>query len=278
MVATGLAQRLGLADTDVARVRDLALLQHVGCTSTAAEGAELVGDELILRTHAATLDFADKRAMTLFTLQHVSRTYPPLRRPAGFFKAMAGGRRLLEGSADVCESARMLAARFGYDVAHLHDLDFLFENWDGTGFPAGVAGERITVAARIVQVAVAAVLAHHGGGPDAAVDLVRSRSGHTFAPPVANALVAHAAELLAPLDGEPSVWALAVGEDDEPADIDTILRAVADFVDLKSPYLHGHSPAVARLAEAAGCALDLPQDAVADLRRAGCVHDVGRVG
>ena len=278
VVATGLAERLGLPPAEVTRVRDLALLQHVGCTATAAEGAELVGDELMLRTHAATLDFADKRAMTVFMVQHVGRTYPPLKRPAGFLQAMAGGKRLLTGAADVCESARMLAARCGYDAAHLRDLDFLFENWDGTGFPTGVAGEEITVAARIVQVAIAAVLGYHEGGLDAAIELVRSRSGHSFAPAVVDALVEHAAELLAPLDDEQSVWAVAVGADEEPADIDAILRAVADFVDLKSPYLHGHSAAVARLAAGAGEALGLPSEQVTDLRRAGWVHDLGRVG
>jgi len=137
---------------------------------------------------------------------------------------MVGGRRLLSGATDVCEPARMLAARCGYDTAHLRDLDFLFENWDGTGFPTGAAGEQITVSARIAQVAIAAVLGHHEGGLDAAVELVRSRSGHSFAPAVADALVQHAAELLAPLDDEESVWAVAVGADEEPADIDAILR------------------------------------------------------
>jgi hypothetical protein len=78
VVAVGLARRLGLEGADVDRVRDLALLQHVGCTSTATEAAEIVGDDLLLRSHAAMLDFADKRAMAAFMVQHVNRAYPPI--------------------------------------------------------------------------------------------------------------------------------------------------------------------------------------------------------
>jgi HD-GYP domain-containing protein (c-di-GMP phosphodiesterase class II) len=53
--------------------------------------------------------------------------------------------------------------------------------------------------------------------------------------------------------------------------LDTVLEAFADFVDLKSPFTVGHSRAVAELAAAAA------PDAGAILRRAGLVHDLGRV-
>jgi len=277
VVAIGLARRLELPEDEVARVRDLALLQHVGCSATAHEAAGILGDDLLMRSHAAMLDFANKKAMTVFMVQHVNRAYSPLRRPAGFLKAMANGQRLLDAADDVCESAVMLARRFRYDAAHLHDLECVYENWDGTGFPGRVAGEEITVSARICSVALLAVLAHRHGGVDPA-ELVRSRAGHVFDPLIAGMLVRDLDELLAPVEGDESLWTLVVGTDDEPADTDGILRAVADFVDLKSPYLHGHSAGVARLAAAAGEALGLPPDNVTDLRRAGWVHDVGRVG
>jgi HD-GYP domain-containing protein (c-di-GMP phosphodiesterase class II) len=59
---------------------------------------------------------------------------------------------------------------------------------------------------------------------------------------------------------------------------DAALLAIANFVDLKSPYSLGHSHAVAELVAAAGAQLGLPWTEVLTLRRAGLVHDFGRLG
>jgi HD-GYP domain-containing protein (c-di-GMP phosphodiesterase class II) len=50
------------------------------------------------------------------------------------------------------------------------------------------------------------------------------------------------------------------------------------FADLKSSYTRGHSTGVAELAAAAAERLGLAPEAVAEVRRAGYVHDVGRAG
>ena len=59
---------------------------------------------------------------------------------------------------------------------------------------------------------------------------------------------------------------------------DAALLAIANFVDLKSPYSLGHSRAVADLAAAAGARLGLSEAELRTLRRAGLVHDFGRLG
>jgi HD-GYP domain-containing protein (c-di-GMP phosphodiesterase class II) len=56
------------------------------------------------------------------------------------------------------------------------------------------------------------------------------------------------------------------------------LEAIADFADLKSPYTMGHSRGVADLAAQAGRACGLADDEVRTLRRAGLMHDLGRLG
>jgi len=63
-----------------------------------------------------------------------------------------------------------------------------------------------------------------------------------------------------------------------PGTLDAVLGAVADFVDLKSPFLRGHSPGVAALAAAAATAAGMSAADAATLGRAGLVHDIGRVG
>jgi HD-GYP domain-containing protein (c-di-GMP phosphodiesterase class II) len=61
-------------------------------------------------------------------------------------------------------------------------------------------------------------------------------------------------------------------------ELDGALEAIADFADLKSPYTMGHSRAVADLAAQAGRLNGIPEDDVRRVRRAGLVHDLGRLG
>ena len=62
------------------------------------------------------------------------------------------------------------------------------------------------------------------------------------------------------------------------AQLDSALTAIANFVDLKSPFTLGHSVAVADLAGEAGHRLGLPRQEALVLRRAGLVHGFGRLG
>src|SRR5689334_16865935 len=73
LVATALADRLALAAAERKRAYHLALLQHIGCTAASTRIAAVMGDELVMRAHASTLDFADRRAMFGFLLGHVAR-------------------------------------------------------------------------------------------------------------------------------------------------------------------------------------------------------------
>jgi HD-GYP domain-containing protein (c-di-GMP phosphodiesterase class II) len=57
-----------------------------------------------------------------------------------------------------------------------------------------------------------------------------------------------------------------------------LLEAMGDFVDLKSPWTVGHSRVVSGLAAEAGAILGLDKADVEALRRAGHVHDLGRMG
>jgi DNA-binding CsgD family transcriptional regulator len=121
------------------------------------------------------------------------------------------------------------------------------------------------------------------GGPDAVVDVVRRRSGHAYDPDLAAAFLDDPGGVLdvantgdaweATLNAEPTPWVRL--HDDR---LDEVLRAFGDFADLKSPWLRGHSAGVAALASAAAELAGMDAPAVADVRRAGLVHDLGRVG
>jgi len=111
--------------------------------------------------------------------------------------------------------------------------------------------------------------------------VLRRRSGRSYDPDVVEPADAHGPDLLAGLE-EADPWDLTLSRDPEQgrllddAALDAALEVVADFVDLKSPYLPGHSRGVAALAEASARELGLPQADATALRRAGMVHDLGR--
>src|SRR5205085_6064280 len=118
--------------------------------------------------------------------------------------------------------------------------------------------------------------------PEAAAAVVRERAGGAFDPELAELFAQNATELCA--DEPESAWHAVIESAppwDGPLDpdaTDAALGAMAEFVDLKSPYTAGHSPAVARLAAAAGEHAGLGAAEVETLRRAALVHELGQVG
>lgn len=284
LVATRLGNRLGLDPGELRRTYHLALLQHIGCTTASATVAEVLGDEMLMREHAATVDFTDQRQMLRFMLGHVARANPLAARPLALVRAFVGGPRIMATANDICEAAMLLGARSGYSAECLGDIGAVYENWDGSGLPGTLSGEQIPLPTRVVQVATLAVNAERLLGAEATSTLLRSRSGRALAPEVVDAFVADPADMFEPLRNADSLWDAVI--DAEPggaalpddADVDTALTALGDFADLKSRWLIGHSRGVAELAGAAARAFGLPEKDAALVVRAGLVHDVGRVG
>jgi HD-GYP domain-containing protein (c-di-GMP phosphodiesterase class II) len=161
-------------------------------------------------------------------------------------------------------------------------LAHAYERWDGKGHPGGLSGEEVPVAVRIVTVARDAELwARHAGWP-AASEVLAHRRGHAYDPAVVDVVVEVGERCLGDL-GDNLCAAVLAAEPAPAAAIsvdgfDQALVAIADFTDLKSPWLRGHSPAVAELAVSAAAAAELTEAESAALGRAALVHDVGRVG
>jgi HD-GYP domain-containing protein (c-di-GMP phosphodiesterase class II) len=163
-------------------------------------------------------------------------------------------------------------------------LGQLFERWDGRGAPHGLKGEAIAPAVLVVTLAQDAVLFSHLGGIDTAIAVARERRGTSYAPHIADQFCEHAAQLLGGLEEQPSSWKTVI--DLEPGEhqwldedqFDMACRAMADFVDIKSPATLNHSSHVADLAGLAAQQARLPPPDIAAIRRAGWLHDIGKTG
>jgi HD-GYP domain-containing protein (c-di-GMP phosphodiesterase class II) len=182
-----------------------------------------------------------------------------------------------------CEVARRLATELGFGAAVVAALGQTYAHWNGGGQPRGLAGEEIAPAARIVAIAGDAEIFHRLGGLDAMAGVIRRRAGRWYDPSLARRFLAAARALTAGLDGVTS-WDSVLAAEPAPGrrlsgdEVDAALTALADFVDLKSPYFSRHSRGVAERAEAAARQLGLPEADVRLVRRAGLIHDLGRAG
>ena len=279
LLATGLAREMALSESEVSDVYYTTLVRHLGCTATTHEEAYLFGpDELAARPLSERTDSAS-RWETLRLLAQIGKG-AGLARPRYFARTLRAGAKaqsnLLRG---VCEVGSLLAGRLGLGDVVARSLYQLLERWDGAGEPQGLTGEQISLPARLATVASQAVIFDRLGGPDAAVETLRRRAGGWLDPEAVALFDRVGPKLLRELDAG-DVWEAVLAAEPTPyrrADVDAVAGGFADFVDLKSPYLFGHSTGVAELASLAGRQLGLGDAECVTLRRAGLLHDLGRV-
>ena len=219
-----------------------------------------------------------------FVLRHLGARRPAVERArlaAGF---VGGGRRVLDEIAENhWRTVDALMERLELSETIRASVAQTFERWDGKGDPDGIRGEGLLLPTRLVNLADVVEVFHHAGGVEAAIAVARERSGTQFDPDLVELFCQSAEQIFTELDAVTSWEALMAAEpglDRELSDeeFDRALEAIADFVDLKSPYTLGHSRGVADLARDAAAGLGLPGGDVTTVRRAGLLHDLGRLG
>ncbi len=203
------------------------------------------------------------------------------RRLAAF--PVAGMKQVLSFATTHCTLGSQFAEQVGLDEAVCVAIRQSYEQWDGKGYPGHLRGQEICLPARLVALAGPVEVVARRRGVEAAVAVARRHRGTQFDPAVVDLFCSRAPELLDGLD-RASDWDTVLGTEPElsrrvsGAGLDQVLEAMADLVDMKSPYLAGHSRGVANLAGAAARVAGYPDDDVVVLRRAGLIHDLGRLG
>jgi HD-GYP domain-containing protein (c-di-GMP phosphodiesterase class II) len=251
----------------------LSLLRHIGCTSMSSEfahffGTDQVGPEVVL---------ADPKSLSdNIALIASMGAGDPLVRRLGAMARMMRAPSIEVIDETQCDAACRLAAGMGIEQRLIECLRQSRERWDGKGSPAGLKGDEIDLAVRVTHVAQDMVLAVDVLGADRGPLEVEKRAGGLLDPDVV--VFIDAIEI--PTSDEP-IWDEVVAiEPKPPREVEIsnqVLGAFADFADLKSTYLLGHSRRVASLAASGGEQMGLTRDEIEELRLAGLVHDLGRV-
>lgn len=283
LIADRIAERMGLDAQQRATIYYANLVGWIGCHADSHELSALFGDDIAFRADTYSVDMTGLPFLRLMT-SHVGRGLPwwerGVRSAAFLISARNAVAKLVSSH---CSSAGVLSDRMGLDGKVTHALAYVFERWDGRGLPTGARGEDIPVEIHIVHVADVVEVHLRTRGVEHAAQVLRSRRGTQFSPAVVAAFERDAAAIV---DGllDMDVWTAALAQapdrdrtlDDE--EINELLGAMADFVDLKCPLTLGHSRGVANLVAGAARHLGMSAADTTLLYRAGLVHGLGRMG
>ena len=274
LLSMSLAREVGCDADQVRQVQQVALIRFLGCTSDAAETSVMAGgDELSFMTAFAPVHMGSSGESLRAMVGTVGAGQPLPRRARLVAAALANAGEGARGLAGHCEVGAMLARRLGLADRVTEALGYAYERWDGKG-PSGLVGDQIPLEVRVAMVARDADMFARIGEDVASI--LRQRQGRAYDPAVVEAFI----RLSPPLrDAE---WEEVIRAEPEPAthieDLDDALTAVADFVDIKSPWTRGHSRQVSDLAQGAGELAGVGSEESRLLGQAGLVHDLGRVG
>jgi HD-GYP domain-containing protein (c-di-GMP phosphodiesterase class II) len=281
LVAGRLAKIIGCSDSEVSDVLYTALLQHLGCTAYAHEVARVWGDDIVT-TRAMFLSSSGEPAdMWRVWIPEIANATGRSKARVLATTVVTAKRMEAEGPPATCEVASGASRALGLPEPVQLGLSHMFAMWNGKGLPS-TAGEAIPLTARIMQVAFTAVMFALHANTDVAVAEVRRRAGTQLDPSLADLVIQRADELLGDLDQIDAYQTVLATEPApvrrvEQTELGDVARTFGNLVDLKSPWLRGHSSAVGDLAAGAAGTLGLGED-VETLRIAGYLHDLGRVG
>jgi HD-GYP domain-containing protein (c-di-GMP phosphodiesterase class II) len=283
LLACGLAQRLGLASEERARLFYVTMLGWVGCIADSREVGHWFGDDNRYRADAYDTDLTPLSFLG-FLLQHAGAdgAAATTLQARGMLVA-TGGHGVQDWLRTHCEVTGTIATRLGLGMQVADPLRYAFARWDGKGLPKGVGGPDIPWPIQLWQLADVVEVHGRRGGASAAIAVAQARRGTQFAPEVVDAFCDNAEEILGSVEDDPTLDRMIQSDASLCAvlsngQLDDVLLVTADYADLKSPFFSGHSRGVAQLCATAGRRLGLAGTEATLLRRAALVHDIGRMG
>lgn len=288
MIGMRLAQEIGLNAADRSALFYALLLKDLGCSSNAAKVCYLFGaDDRTVKQNFKYANWQNPLAFLPYILRNIAPGDSLCERVRRFVSiAMAGNKDAKELVQIRCERGALIARDLDLPEDAVQAIRNLDEHWNGKGHPDGLRKTQIPLMARILSIAQTSEVFAMRYGLVAALDVVRKRRKTWFDPDLVKAFVSI---------GEDTDFWLKVMSDDvqqhvaafEPEDmvlhitetmIDRLCRAFSMVVDAKSPWTACHSQGVSDVAVGIGMTLGLDSSTLTNLRRAGLLHDIGKLG
>ncbi len=286
LIGMRLAKAIRMTSAQQADLYYALLLKDAGCSSNASKLYHLLqSDDIKAKGDLKDKDWTRNGWESLkYAIDHVATGLPFLERVRALLRVASGQQNASRDLVAIrCERGASIARHIGFSFAVAEGIASLDEQWNGRGYPMGIAREEIPLLSRIMNLAQTLAVFWVASGSKAACDVMTRRSGRWFDPELVRAARGLGAALFAGLESESLLADVARLEPlemefhlDEQG-IDNICGAFAEVIDAKSPFTFMHSRGVAQAAVAAGRQMGLPENEIVDLRRAALLHDIGKL-
>jgi HD-GYP domain-containing protein (c-di-GMP phosphodiesterase class II) len=253
-IARRLAQKIDDDEDLCTEAFIVALLRWSGCTANAHEVAQAIGDDVA------------KRALLLAVQSPESGLKSGPRSHGASFFLLAQIH---------CETAGDIGALLGLSKEVQFALRHLFESFDGRGAPERLRGNAVPPSVYFASIASDLQIFNRVYGLERAFALVRQRANVQYPADMVDAAIAHARSWFVELQS------VKMTDDVEGVCKKSTARAapleiLADVIDLKMPWMMGHSRLAATLARNAAQKLGMAKWTQDRLYRAGLIHGMGR--
>lgn len=287
LIAMELGGRIGLPLQSQRDLYYAALLKDAGCSSNAAHVFSLFGgDDRATKGARMQVDWSNYFRAAFYAMAHAEPGGSWFSRARRIATLARGGPRIAAELVEIrCRRGAEIVTHLGLGPGAAAAVRALDEHWDGRGHPRRLQGDEIPIVARILTLAQTLEVFTMRGGVSHGLAVVRERAGKWFDPLVVAACAGLETDLARwssletrelqdqVVENEPGGAALLAGTQA----LDRIAQVFAEIVDAKSPFTGAHSQRMTQLAVSVAHQLGWDEAAVAEVRRAGLLHDLGKL-
>jgi HD-GYP domain-containing protein (c-di-GMP phosphodiesterase class II) len=287
LIAMELGGRIGLP---LQLQRDLyyaGMLKDAGCSSNASRVFALFGgDDRMTKGARMQVDWSNYFRAAFYAMAHAEPGGSWFSRAVRIASLARGGPRIAAELVEIrCRRGAEIVTHLGLGPGAAAAVRALDEHWDGRGYPRKLQGDEIPIVARILTLAQTLEVFAMRGGVEHGLGVVRERAGKWFDPLVVAACSGLERDLAGwcaletrelqerVVEAEPGGAALLAGS----TAVDRIAHVFAEIVDAKSPFTGAHSQRMTQLAVGVAQRLGWDGASIAEVRRAGLLHDLGKL-
>lgn len=287
LIGMRIGEALSLPRTLMSDLYYALILKDAGCSTNSSRFYHLLqADEIAAKRSLKKMDWTKQGWTQLrYALKHIAAGQSLFTRASQLLRV---ARQPPESEALYslrCERGASIARRIGFSLDVAEAIASLDEHWDGSGYPMRLQGTQIPLLSRILNLAQTLAVFWCHGGEAAAARVMQERKHRWFDPEMVRAGMSLLKQkrLFIGLDDEDLVGTIGSLEPEgmhlvlDQDGIDGICGAFAEVIDAKSPFTYRHSTGVSQAAVAVGRQLDCSEETAIMLRRAGLLHDIGKL-
>jgi len=278
-----IGQLYGLSEKELSDLFFVAILKDCGCSNNSVRLQKIFGgDEVLMKRDVKLIDWTSTKENVKFAFAYTEPGKNWIAKLRRLSSNLGTPKSIMDEVTQArCTRGAAIARKLGCSEAVATGIHSLDEHWDGKGSPYGFKGDAVPVLSRIVCFAQTFEVFMLAFGLEAAFLMAHERSGTWFEPEIVS--------LCESLRGDRAFWE-SVGDATYAkivpvslsaaaieADVDAICEAFAMIVDAKSSFTAEHSSRVAEYSVLIGRELGFGAQQLVELRRAGLLHDIGKL-